>query len=85
MKKLIEYSVQHGVSHLAVNYGFGICKNNHTTICGNSTTCPICDEQIIDWLTRIIGYFTKVSSWNKVRREYEFQNRTFNGIEMEDR
>jgi ribonucleoside-triphosphate reductase len=84
MKKLIEYSVQHGVSHLAINYGFGVCKNNHTTICGNSTICPVCGEQITDWFTRIIGYFTKVSSWNKVRREYEFKNRTFNGIEMSE-
>jgi ribonucleoside-triphosphate reductase (formate) len=77
MKKLIEYSVKNGVSHMAINYGFGICKNEHTTICGNSKICSICGESIVNWMTRIIGYFTYTNSWNKVRREYEFGNRKF--------
>lgn len=85
MKKLIEYSISKGVSHLAINYGFGICKNKHTTICGNSDKCLMCGEPIEDWFTRIIGYFTKVSSWNKIRREFEFKNRKFNGELVENK
>lgn len=77
MKKLIEYSVLHKVSHIAVNYGFGICSEGHTSVVGNSNVCPICGENISEWFTRIIGYFTKTSSWNKVRREYEYERRIF--------
>ena len=77
MKKLILYSVKHGVSHLAVNYGFGICKNGHTTICGNSDTCSVCNSSMISHLTRIVGYFTKTDSWSTVRRKYEFPRRVF--------
>jgi len=77
MKQLIEYSVQKGVSHLAVNYGFGECEDGHVTVCGNSQICPICKKKIISWTTRIVGYFTKVDSWSKTRREYEFPKRVF--------
>ena len=77
MKKLIMYSVSKGVSHLAINYGFGICENGHTTICGNSPKCSICNSNISSHLTRIVGYFTKTDSWGRQRREYEFPRRRF--------
>ena len=81
MKHLIEYAVKNGVSHFAVNYGFGRCENGHTTVCGNSNTCSICGANITDHYTRIVGYFTHVDSWNSVRREYEFPKRVFGGLE----
>lgn len=77
MKKLIEYAVRNGVSHLAVNYGYGICENGHTSVVGTGKICPICGGNIGEWLTRIIGYFTKTTSWNQVRREYEYERRKF--------
>lgn len=77
MKFLIEKALQYGVPHFAINYGFGICENNHTSIVGTKETCPICGAKITDYMTRVIGYFTKISSWNKVRREYEYKRRKF--------
>ncbi len=77
MRKIIEYAVQHGCSHFAINYGFGECEHNHTTVAGNSKVCSICGGEIKSWMTRVIGYFTKVTSWNKVRREFEFPKRKF--------
>jgi len=77
MRKLIEVALKNGVEHFAVNYGFAICPEEHVSIAGNSTVCPICGAQIQDYLTRIIGYFTKVSSWNHVRETIDFPNRVF--------
>ncbi len=77
MKHLIEYSVENGVSHLAINYGFGTCKNGHTSICGNLTKCPECGDEITQYVTRIIGYFSVVDNWNRTRREFEFPRRVF--------
>ncbi len=77
MKHLIEYAVSKGVSHLAINYSFGECEDGHITICGNSDKCSICGKKILYHTTRVVGYFTKTSSWNKVRREYEFPHRVF--------
>lgn len=77
MKHLIEYSVSKGVSHLAVNYGFLECEDGHVSISGNAEKCPICGKKIVSHMTRIVGYFVKVESWSKVRREYEFPKRVF--------
>ncbi|MDP4224887.1 MAG: anaerobic ribonucleoside-triphosphate reductase [Bacteroidota bacterium] len=77
MKKLILLMLRKGVEHGAINYGFGICSNGHTSVIGNEKTCPICGDPIEDYLTRVIGYFTKVSSWGQVRREYEYPKRKF--------
>ena len=81
MKKLIEYAVSQGVTHLAVNYGFGICENGHTTISGTSDICPVCKGKIVDWVTRIVGYFVHTTSWNTVRRDWEFPRREFGEVE----
>lgn len=80
MESLIEYAVKHGVSHLAINYGFGICEEGHVSVAGNSKECPICGKPIGEWLTRIIGYFTKTSSWNEMRREADFPERKFDAL-----
>ena len=77
MKKLIKYAVKQGVSHMAVNFGFSKCINGHTTISGNATKCPECNGEIIDHMTRIVGYFVHTKSWSKIRREYEFPRRKF--------
>ena len=80
MKKLIEYAVKNGVSHFAVNYAFGTCENGHITVCGNSTVCPICSGKITDWMTRIVGYYTHISSWSPTRRDWEFPRREFGEV-----
>lgn len=79
MEALIIAAVKAGVQHFAINYGFGICEHGHTSIVGNSDICPVCGAKITDWLTRVIGYFTFVSSWNKVRRVFEYGERKFTG------
>jgi ribonucleoside-triphosphate reductase len=80
MKKLIMFAIKSGCEHFAINYGFGICKNEHINVVGNTGTCPTCGDEIVDYLSRIVGYFVSVSSWNKTRRKWEFVRRKFGTI-----
>ncbi|MZP28662.1 anaerobic ribonucleoside-triphosphate reductase [Heliobacterium undosum] len=80
MKKLILISLSEGIEHFAINYGFGICAHGHMAIVGTGTTCPICGQPITDHLTRVIGYFTRVSSWGDVRKNYEYPKRKFHEL-----
>ncbi|MTV50905.1 anaerobic ribonucleoside-triphosphate reductase [Heliobacillus mobilis] len=82
MKKLILISLAEGVEHFAINYGFGVCTSGHTSIVGTGKNCPICGEAIVDYMTRVIGYFTKVSSWGDVRKNYEYSERKFNELQQ---
>ena len=59
-----------------VNYNFASCENNHVTVAGPNDNCPICKAPIVQHYTRVIGYFTPVSSWNKGRQK-EHTERVF--------
>jgi ribonucleoside-triphosphate reductase len=44
---------------------FSCCKKCQHTERGLVDTCALCGSQDLDQITRITGYFTRVSSWNK--------------------
>jgi len=50
---------------IAFSPEFTTCNTCHQTSRGLSDTCPHCKSFDVDGITRITGYFTKVSSWNK--------------------
>lgn len=84
MKRLIKHAISAGCEHFAINYNFCVCTDNHVTVGGVATICPMCNKPIKDYYTRIIGYFTPVSSWNKGRRE-EIKHRVFQtSLDVED-
>jgi ribonucleoside-triphosphate reductase (formate) len=50
---------------IAFSPEFTTCNKCHRTGRGLHDTCSYCGSQDVDGITRITGYFTKVSSWNK--------------------
>ena len=80
MYKLMILAMHKGVEHFAVNYGFNECEDGHVSIGGNKMTeCPCCGKPIKDHITRVVGFFTRVSSWSPNRKE-EFKNRVFKEV-----
>lgn len=79
-RKLIKYAVKSGCEHFALNAVYAKCENGHTTFTSGNK-CPECGGQVIERLTRTVGFFTPVSSWNKTRREWEFPRRIFKGLD----
>lgn len=80
MYKLMLLAMHKGVEHFAVNYGFNECEDGHVSIGGNKMTeCPCCGKPIKDHITRVVGFFTRVSSWSPNRKE-EFEKRVFKEV-----
>ena len=50
---------------IAFSPEFTACLDCGKTSRGLSETCPSCRSKNVDGITRITGYFTKISSWNK--------------------
>jgi len=50
---------------IAFSPEFTICNSCLKTSRGLHEKCPICSSPDVDGITRITGYFTKISSWNK--------------------
>lgn len=76
VEELYDYSVESGCEHFALNPIYSLCVNNHSTF-GDVDTCPVCGEKIEEKYTRVVGFFTPISSWSKVRRNWEFPRRKF--------
>jgi ribonucleoside-triphosphate reductase len=50
---------------IAFSPEFTTCNACARTARGLMVRCPYCDSEDVDGITRITGYFTKISSWNK--------------------
>lgn len=80
-EQLIKFACAEGCEHFALNRVYSRCKK-----CGKvyNTKVDKCDcgaeGEDLERLTRVIGFFTPVSSWGKVRREWEFPRRRFTDI-----
>jgi hypothetical protein len=78
-EKVIKYSVNSGCEHFALNSIWSECENGHVSF-GNVNICPICEAKIKEKYTRVVGFFTPVSSWGKERKNWEFNERKFCNI-----
>ena len=65
---------------MPLNPIYTLCENGHCTF-GNVDTCPECGGKVKEKYTRVVGFFTPVSSWNIVRREWEFPRRNFTAVQ----
>jgi ribonucleoside-triphosphate reductase len=71
---LMRKAISYGVIYHARNYNIQKCSNGHMSV-GKRKECPVCGDTKLDNYLRIVGFLTKVSDWNKTRREYEYVNR----------
>jgi ribonucleoside-triphosphate reductase len=63
---------------------FTTCNSCHRTNRGLQSSCAYCGSADVDGITRITGYFTKISSWNKGKLG-ELRNRYRNQAFLEER
>lgn len=75
-RKIVEYAVSCGCEHFALNAIYSECVNGHVHL-GKAYNCKECGDKVKDHMTRVVGFFTRVSAWNPTRRDWEFDKRTF--------
>lgn len=69
--KLIEVAVKTGCSYFTFNIPNTICNKCGYVSKHKLMSCPKCGSTNLDYLTRIIGYLKRVSSWSSTRQEEE--------------
>lgn len=55
-------------AQIAFSPEFTTCNNCFKTARGLRSQCPHCESENVDHITRVTGYFTKVSGWNKGKK-----------------
>lgn len=73
---LTNYIASQGLTYFAFNTKIQACKHNHGFY---GTVCPICGEPVETEYTRIVGFYTPISTWSTERKQ-EFAMREWEKI-----
>ena len=81
VKTLMRAATKAGALYYAINLNIAMCEDNHVNV-GKINICHKCTKPIVKNMTRVVGFITNVSDWNKVRR-WEYKQRHFYDPESE--
>ena len=74
---MLNYVASNGVIYFAFTTKISVCEDKHAFIGRN--TCPKCGKPIADTYSRVVGFYTPVSSYQKIRKK-EFNNRKWYNV-----
>ena len=75
--EMLNYVASHGVMYSAFNGKISVCKHKHAFI--GTKECPVCGEPVADTYSRVVGFYTPTSSYQKIRKK-EFDERKWFGV-----
>jgi len=64
-KFVIKTYEQTDAEQIAFSPEFTVCEDCRRTSRGLSETCPRCESDNVYGITRVVGYFSKIQTWNK--------------------
>ncbi len=74
---MLNYVAKNGVIYSAFNTKISVCEQKHAFI--GSCKCPKCGKPVSDTFTRVVGFYTPVSSYQAIRKR-EFNARRWYNI-----
>lgn len=74
---MLNYVASKGVIYFAFTTKISVCEDKHAFI--GTKTCPKCGKPINDQYARVVGFYTPVSSYQKIRK-YEFNKRRWYNV-----
>lgn len=63
--KMTCYIADAGVTYFAFNTKIQACENNHAFY---GTACPVCGKPVATEYTRVVGFYTPISTWSNERK-----------------
>ena len=64
---MLNYVAAMGVIYFAFTTKINVCEHKHASI--GTTECPTCGGKIVDQFARVVGFYTPVSSYQKIRKK----------------
>jgi ribonucleoside-triphosphate reductase len=75
--EMLNYVASKGVIYFAFTTKISVCEDKHAFI--GTKVCPRCGKPIADTYCRVVGFYTPVSSYQKIRKK-EFNNRKWYNV-----
>lgn len=79
--KMLNYVASKGVIYFAFTTKINVCQHKHSFI--GTKMCPVCGEQMTDQYARVVGFYTPVSGYQKIRKR-EFNARKWYDVLNKD-
>ena len=79
--EMLNYVASQGVIYFAFTTKISVCKHKHAFI--SEPHCPVCGEPIADTYARVVGFYTPISSYQKIRKR-EFDKRRWMNVLSND-
>ena len=64
---MLNYVAKSGVIYFAFTTKINVCKHRHAFI--GTETCPVCGAPVDDVYSRVVGFYTPVSSYQAIRKK----------------
>ena len=80
--EMLNYVASQGVIYFAFTTKISVCRHKHAFI--SEPKCPVCGEPVADTYARVVGFYTPVSSYQRVRKS-EFDRRKWMNVLSDDR
>lgn len=77
----LNYVAKNKVMYSAFTTKINVCKHRHASI--GTKECPVCGEPIVDQYARVVGFYTPVSNYQKIRKR-EFDQRKWYDVLSKD-
>lgn len=74
---MLNYVASRGVIYFAFTTKISVCEDKHAFI--GTNTCPTCGKPVSDQYARVVGFYTPVSSYQKIRK-IEFNHRRWYNV-----
>ena len=78
---MLNYVASQGVIYFAFTTKISVCSDRHAFIGENH--CPVCGKPVTDTYARVVGFYTPVSSYQKIRKR-EFDKRRWMNVLSND-
>ena len=79
--EMLNYVASMGVIYFAFTTKISVCEDKHAFI--GSSSCPSCGKPVADTYARVVGFYTPVSSYQKIRKT-EFDKRKWLNVLQKD-
>ena len=74
---MLNYVASRGVIYFAFTTKISVCEDKHAFI--GTNTCPTCGKPVSDQYARVVGFYTPVSTYQKIRKK-EFNHRRWYNV-----
>ena len=79
---MLNYVASQGVIYFAFTTKINVCEDKHAFI--GTNRCPVCGKPVADQYSRVVGFYTPVSSYQKIRKR-EWSARQWYDVIEKDR